>query len=406
MKRVRADVADRGLQWVGLLHTTRVAPGVGCGAAATGAETSASAAEAAATCRAARVLHEALVEGLLEWIGYLAVVDLVVVAVRVTVQLELALRAALHRLRAAFGNRAAHRAANAIVRPRALLAVTALHLRRRAASFAPAIAARIARLAVAGREPANGAHIVLVEVGPDAALEAARQHHGAITDSNQPADRQPDGVEQLAHLAVAPFRDDDPIPVVDALAAAVLDGSKARFLPIDVDPFEQIGLVVGHQGAEHAHRIFTFDAEARVHQLIGQFTGVGEQQQTFRVDVEPADRLPLALLQARQAPVHGGPVLRIVVRDNLAHWLVVSNDARRRRHDSVFDRLATDLDAVAEGHPLSDVSDLVIDRHPPVKNHLLQISARADTGLRQHLVQLRRLGLGLQDALRGGGRRF
>jgi hypothetical protein len=105
---------------------------------------------------------------------------------------------------------------------------------------------------------------------------------------------------------------------------------------------------LGRQRAQHAHRVFTLDAEARVHQLVGQFARVGEQQQAFGVDVQPADRLPLAVRQPRQAAEHRGPVLRVVVRDDLAHRLVVGHDARRRRRDAHLDRLAVDADAVAE----------------------------------------------------------
>ena len=99
-----------------------------------------------------------------------------------------------------------------------------------------------ASLGLAAGEAADRANVGVVQIDPDAALEAARQHHGAVADADQAADRQADGVEQLAHLAVAAFGDDDAVPVVRALAAAVLDRAEAGRLAVDLDAFEQHGL--------------------------------------------------------------------------------------------------------------------------------------------------------------------
>ena len=139
-----------------------------------------------------------------------------------------------------------------------------------------------------------------------------------------------------------------------------------------------------------------------MHQLVGQAARGREEQQAFGVDVEPADRLPLALLQARQAAEHGRPVLRIVVRDDLAGRLVVRDDPRRRRHDAQAHRLAVDLDAVAERDALAGVRRLAVDGDPAVLDRVLHVAARADARLRQHLVQLGRVGLGREDALARG----
>ena len=122
------------------------------------------------------------------------------------------------------------------------------------------------------------------------------------------------------------------------------------------------------------------------------------EQQALGVDVEATDRLPLALRQARQAPEHRRAVLRIVVRHHLAGRLVVSHDARRRRHDAHLHRLAVDLDVVAERDALADVRRLPVDARSASRIQLLHVAARADAGLRQHFVQLGRVGLGTQHA--------
>ena len=153
------------------------------------------------------------------------------------------------------------------------------------------------------------------------------------------------------------------------------------------------------QRAQHAHRVLALQPEARMHQLVGELARAGEQQQAFGVQVEPADRLPLALLQLGQLAEHRGAVLRVVVRDDLADRLVVRDHARRRRRDAHADRLAVDLDLVAELDALADVGGLVVDRDPPFHDQLFHLQPRAQAGLRQHLVQLGRFRLRRQHAL-------
>src|SRR5690349_7997458 len=193
----------------------------------------------------------------------------------------------------------------------------------------------------------QGLDVALVELHPGAALEPARQHHRAVADADQPADGMADRLEQAPHLAVAALGDGDAVPAVGAFAAALLDGAELRHAVVQPHAFEQPLLLLGTERAEHAHGVFALQAEARMHQLVGEFARTGEQQQAFGIQVEAADRLPLALLQARQLAEHGRPILRVVVRDDLADRLVIGDDARRRRRDPVADRLAIDLDLVA-----------------------------------------------------------
>ena len=133
-----------------------------------------------------------------------------------------------------------------------------------------------------------------------------------------------------------------------------------------------------------------------MHQPVGQLARAGEQQQAFGVQVQPPDRLPLAILQAWKAAKHRRAVLRVVMGDHFAHRLVVGNHARGRRVDAEADRFAVDLDLVTKLHTLANVGGLVVDRNTPFQNQLLHLEPRPQTRLRQHLVQLGRLDLGLQ----------
>ena len=63
-------------------------------------------------------------------------------------------------------------------------------------------------------------------------------------------------------------------------------------------------------------------------------------------------------------------------------------------------RLAGDLHLVAERDALADVRRLAVDGDAAVEDQVFHVAPRADARLRQHLVQLRRIGLGRQHALR------
>ena len=257
----------------------------------------------------------------------------------------------------------------------------------------------LAGAALATRKPAHRTHFVLVQVDPDTALQAVRQHDAAVADADQAVHRQAHGIKEFAHLAVPTFRDDHAVPAVHAFAAAVFDGAEVRFLAFDVHTRQQATFRLLLQRAQHAHRVFALDAEAWVHHLMRQVTGVGEQQQALGVDVQTPDRLPLALRQARQTPVHGGAVLRVVMGDDFADRLVVSDQARGWRHDAHLHDFSVDLDLVAKRDALAHMRRLAVHRDAPIQDHVFHVAPRAHAGLRQHFVQLRRLGFGREHAL-------
>jgi hypothetical protein len=182
-----------------------------------------------------------------------------------------------------------------------------------------------------------------------------------------------DGFHHAPHLAVAAFGDGDAVPAVGALAAAVFDAAELGDAVVEAHAIEQLLFFLVAERAEHAHGVLALEAEARVHQPVGQLAGVGEQQQAFGVEVEPADGLPLALVQPGQLAEHRGPVLRVVVGDDLAGGLVVGDDAGGRRLDAHAHRLAVDLDLVAVLHALADVRGLIVDGDTPFGDEALHL---------------------------------
>ena len=256
--------------------------------------------------------------------------------------------------------------------------------------------ARTGHVPVGRSQAPHFTHLGLIQINKTAPAQATRQHHTAVADADQPADAQAHLVKQLAHLAVAAFGDDHAVPAVHALATAVFNRFETGALAVDLHAVQQAVARLGLQRAQHPHRVFTLHAKTRVHQLVGQFARVGKQQQPFGVDVKPAHRLPFAMRQARQAAKHRGPVLRVVMRDHLAHRLVVGHDARRWWCNAHLDDLAGHADAVAKRDALAGMRGLAIDHHLAFGNQRFHVAARADARLGQHLVQLGGVGLGGQ----------
>src|SRR5690606_25030946 len=73
-----------------------------------------------------------------------------------------------------------------------------------------------------------------------AALESSRQRNGAVAQAHQTTDRQSDGVEHAAHLPVAPFTENDAIPVVEAAPALVRQLLEMRRPVLQVNAFLQL----------------------------------------------------------------------------------------------------------------------------------------------------------------------
>ena len=224
--------------------------------------------------------------------------------------------------------------------------------------------------------------IAFIELDKRPPLEAARQKHGAIPDADQTADGMADRFEHAPHFPIAPFGNRNPVPAVGPLPAAGFNGAKRSHAIVERHTLKQPLFLLVAKRAQYTNRILPLQPKSGVHELVSQFARTCQQEQTFRVEVQPAYRLPFTLKQFRQTPENGRPVLGVVVRHHLTCGLVIRNNPRRRRVDAYTNWLAIDFHTVAKLDALADMSGLRIDRYTSFQNQLLHLQARPETGLR------------------------
>ena len=97
-----------------------------------------------------------------------------------------------------------------------------------------------------------------------------------------------------------------------------------------------------------------------------QVAGTGEQQQTLGIQVQATNGQPLALKQLGQFTKNRWPVLRVIVANNFTGWLVISENARRRRGNLETNGFAIDFDMISKLNALADMCRLIVDRNPPL----------------------------------------
>ncbi|CAB3788196.1 hypothetical protein LMG28614_02640 [Paraburkholderia ultramafica] len=220
-----------------------------------------------------------------------------------------------------------------------------------------------------------------------------------MTRADQAADHQAGRFEHTAHFAVTPFGERDVIPVIGAFAAAVADAQEVRRAVVQLDAMQQLLTHAFGQLADHPHRILTLDAVTRVHEAVRQIARRGQHQQTFRVEIEAADREPLGGFHRRQLVEHRRTAFRVGVADDFAGRFVIQEYARRLVGELALDRLAVDADLVGRHDALADVSRLAVHRHAAGDDQFFHVAARTHARFGQHLVQLRRVVVRDQHAL-------
>src|SRR5262249_24533155 len=177
------------------------------------------------------------------------------------------------------------------------------------------------------------------------------------------------------------------VPVVGALAAAILDRVELARLALELHAAEQALLLLVREPAQQPHRVLALDLEARVHEAVGELAVGGEDQQPAGVEVEPAHRPPAPAIHLGQLLEHGGPALGVVARDDLALGLVVHQHARQRLAEAQPDEVAVELHLVAGAHGIAELRDLAVDREVALGDQDLDVAARAVARLRHHLLQ-------------------
>jgi hypothetical protein len=83
--------------------------------------------------------------------------------------------------------------------------------------------------------PREQTNVTGVKFHPGATLQAARQHHGSIANSNQTTHRMTNRLKHTPHLPVSPFRNGDAVPAIGAFAAAFIDRTEMGRAIADVD---------------------------------------------------------------------------------------------------------------------------------------------------------------------------
>ena len=133
-----------------------------------------------------------------------------------------------------------------------------------------------------------------------------------------------DRLEHASDLPVAALGNGDPVPAVGPVTATILDGAELRHAVVELDAIEQTAFLLVGQGAQHPHRVFALKPETGMHEPVGQLTRAGEQQETFGVQIQSPDGLPLAVLQSGQPAEHGRAILGVVMRSLLQDGVVKS----------------------------------------------------------------------------------
>lgn len=96
-----------------------------------------------------------------------------------------------------------------------------------------------------------------------------------------------------------------------------------------------------------------------MHQAVGELPGIGEQQKAGRIDVQSADRDPST---GRKAGEHVRPALGIAASDELAHGLVIDEDAGGLGFLE-RDPLSVDLDRVRRERPVAELGRPTRERY-------------------------------------------
>ncbi len=232
-----------------------------------------------------------------------------------------------------------------------------------------------------------------------ATRQRPRKRDRAEADPYQPADLQADRFEHAPNLAIATLLDHRAVPVVDTLATGVLQPGEARRPVLQFHAFEQPLALFVREQPNNSHRVFALDLETRMRHPVGQIPRRGHHQQPFGVQIQTAHRDPAPARHLRETLENGRPGLRVVMRDNLASGLVINQNPRRLARLTPLQGLAVDANLVGWQHALADMRGLSIDRHAPGHDQLLHFAARADSGVRQHLVEF--VGLRVQGRLGG-----
>ena len=218
-------------------------------------------------------------------------------------------------------------------------------------------------------------------------MQAAAQHHRAIAYPGQPAYRQTLRFPQPPHFAIASLAQYDVIPVIGALTADIANFVEARQPDVELHALLQGAQRLPAHLAEHTHRIFTLDLCRGVHQAVGQFAIIGQQQQALGIQIQATDRYPAPAMQGRQALKYRRPALGIAAGSHLTDRLVISQHAPARPQRPHQHWPAIELDALGARDLDTELSNDAIDSDAPLANPRLDLAPGTDAGTGQEFLQ-------------------
>ena len=211
-----------------------------------------------------------------------------------------------------------------------------------------------------------------------------------VRDPQQAVHRVADLFHGAANFAVLAFAQPDGEPCISALLTIKVHGHRLEAFAVDHHAFAQHIEFMVLRSAIDAHPVAAQPASGGQLQLAFDAAVVGQQQQTFGIEVETPDRH------------HPRQILGQFVKDRPAAFFV-----RIGRHQTggfVVEPQARGLglgqggaihhDAITAGHvERRAVDHRAVDRNAALGNHPLRLTARGHTGAREHLgnaVALRR----------------
>ena len=103
-------------------------------------------------------------------------------------------------------------------------------------------------------------------------FKATRQHHGAVTDTDKPADGVPYCLKHAPDFAVSSFRQRYLVPAISTFSTTRFKRRELRHTIVKRHTFKQALFFFIVQRAQHTHSVFAFQAKTRVHQPVGELT--------------------------------------------------------------------------------------------------------------------------------------
>jgi hypothetical protein len=185
---------------------------------------------------------------------------------------------------------------------------------------------------------------------------------------------------------MATFAQHDVVPAIVRRAAGVLDRREPRDALVELHSDLEIAKLLGRRLAEDPHRVLAFDDRRRAREAKRELSVSREDDQARAIGIERADVDPASVARARQLEQR----LRIlaVVRRARLGVLVVREMLMLRACllGRQLDRPAIDADPLASADLIAQLRDSAVDRDAAVDDPALDGSARAETRIREGLL--------------------